>query len=331
MSSETNKPKINYRYLFKDIINGYSEVEHSGKKFFVKHLSALDQVDLEVLEEKFFDAAKKRGVPTKEEALERLKEELLWSEEDESKIKEQKDFIDGIQKSRKQLFLKSDIDLNKKQLEEAQVKLFELEYKKEELIGQTSEKYAKSRVNDHYILASFYIDKDLSKEAFSEDLVDDMSASELQKVIAVYNEKLSLFTDLHIQELTLQDFYSPCYPFSDNVMNFFNKPLFQLSTNQVKLIIFTRMFKNIFENYQDIPEQIQKDPEKIIDYVNAKESSKQATDNLDKEGASTLVGAKKEDYEYLGYKTSPQGKSLSSMLKDKGGRMNMEDLIETMT
>ena len=112
MSSETNKPKINYRYLFKDIINGYSEVEHSGKKFFVKHLSALDQVDLEVLEEKFFDAAKKRGVPTKEEALERLKEELLWSEEDESKIKEQKDFIDGVQKSRKQLFLKSDIDLN---------------------------------------------------------------------------------------------------------------------------------------------------------------------------------------------------------------------------
>ena len=114
-------------------------------------------------------------------------------------------------------------------------------------------------------------------------------------------------------------------------MNFFNKPLFQLSTNQVKLIVFTRMFKNIFENYPKMPEAIKKDAEKIIDYVNAQDKAQDVTDNLDKDGASTVMGATKEDYEYLGYKENPNGRSLSDMLKAKGGRMDMKDLIETMT
>ena len=55
------------------------------------------------------------------------------------------------------------------------------------------------------------------------------------------------------------------------------------------------------------------------------------TETLDKDGASTVMGATKEDYEYLGYKQNPQGRSLSDMLKAKGGRMDMKDLMETMT
>ena len=113
-------------------------------------------------------------------------------------------------------------------------------------------------------------------------------------------------------------------------MNFYNKPLFDLSLNQVKLIVFTRMFKNIFESYPKIPETIKRDPEKIISYVNAQDKAKDAVSNLDKDGASTIVGATAEDYEYLGYKQTPKGASLSEQLKKKGGRMNMKDLIETM-
>jgi len=115
------------------------------------------------------------------------------------------------------------------------------------------------------------------------------------------------------------------------VMNFFNKPLFQLSSNQVKIIVFTRMFKNIFENYPKIPESIRKDSAKIIDYVNAQDKAKDVMSNLDKDGASTVMGATKEDYEYLGYQSNLKGKSLTDMLKEKGGKMNMQDLIETMT
>jgi len=325
------KNKINYRYLFKDIVSGFSEVEVKGGSFFIKHLSALDQVDLEVLEEKFYQSAKKKGLPTEEENLERLKEELLWLPEDELQITEQKKYVESLQNTKKQIYLKSEIEKISEQLKEANSRLVELQATKDGMIGQTCESYSRSRVSDHYVLDSFYTSKSLEERAFLPEVMDEMPASELYFIIGAYNVSTSAFNDLNIQTLTLQDFYSACYPFCDNVMNFFNKPLFQLSTNQVKLIVFTRMFKNIFENYPKMPEAIRKDAQKVIDYVNAQDSAKEVVDNLDKDGASTVMGATKEDYEYLGYKQNPSGRSLSDMLKEKGGRMDMKDLMETMT
>ena len=329
--SSTQKTAVNYRYIFKDIVSGFSEVDYDGQIFFVKHLSALDQVDLEVLEEKFYDKAKKRGLPTEEDILERLEEEEMWLGKDEAEITKQQKYIAQLENTRKQFYLKSDMEANLVQMKEARLKLMELEATKEGLLGQTCEKYSKNRVSDHYILKSFYKDSELTQEAFSVEHIDNLSNNELKMIIFTYNTRLSMFTDDNIQSMALQDFYSPCYPFSDNVMNFFNKPLFQLSTNQVKLIIFTRMFKNIFENYPKIPDSIRKEPSKIIDYVNAQDRSKDVVDNLEKEGASTVMGATQEDYEYLGHKKTPSGASLTDKLKEKGGRMDMRDLIETMS
>ncbi len=149
-------------------------------------------------------------------------------------------------------------------------------------------------------------------------------------LVKQYNEKVAQVDDDSVQRLTLEDFYAAYFPFADSVMNFYNKPLFDLSSLQVKLIVFTRMFKNIFETHQKIPEAIRKDPAKIIDYVNAQDKAKDALSNLDKDGASTVMGATKEDYEYLGEQANPQGRTLSSMLKAKGGKMDMKDLMETM-
>tara|TARA_Y100000310_G_C20629834_1_gene788012 strand:+ start:762 stop:1751 length:990 start_codon:yes stop_codon:yes gene_type:complete len=327
----STKNKVNYRYLFKDIVSGFSEVEVGGELLFIKHLSALDQVELEVLEEKFYASAKAKGLPTEEESLKRLEEEQMWLPEDEAKITEQKKYIESLQNTKKQLYLKSEIENISQQLKEAEGPLVELEAGKSALVGQTCESYSRSRVSDHYVLDSFYKSKTLEKRAFLPQAMDEMPASDLYSIVRAYNERITVFTDLNIQTLTLQDFYSACYPFSDNVMNFFNKPLFQLSTNQVKLIVFTRMFKNIFENYPKIPEAIRKNAEKIIDYVNAQDKAKDVVDNLDKDGASTVMGATNEDYEYLGYKKNPSGRSLNDMLKAKGGRMDMKDLVETMT
>ena len=326
-----NQPKVNYRYLFRDIVYGHSRVEFRDNDVFIKHLSALDQVDLEVLDEKFFEKAKKRGLPTRADALIRLKEEGLWGDTEEGELKTHEEYVEGLHNSRKKLYLKSDLETNEKQLEQGRLKLLNLEATREGLIGQSCESYAKSRVSDHYVLTSFYKDEQLKRPLFSVEEIDNLDQEELRQIILLYNKSTQLFSDLNIQTLCLQDFYSTCYPFSDNVMNFYNKPLFQLSTSQVKLIVFTRMFKNIFENYPKMPDQIKKDAVKIIDYVNAQDSAQKVADTLDKDGASTVMGATQEDYEYLGYKTSGAGKSLSDMLKDKGGRMDMKDLLETMT
>ena len=322
--------KVNFRYLFKDIVQGFSQVEVTGTTFYVKHLSSLDQVDLEELEEAFRDKAQKRELPTEEEMLARLREDEMWTEKDDSDISQQKLHVEALENTGKQLYLKSDIEKNLSEKQEAQKKLAELMYVKDDLVGQTCEKYAKSRVSDHYVLKSFYNDSELEQPCYSEEEMDELGKEELLSIIQAYNNRLFSFTDENIQKVILQDFYSAYFPFSDNVMNFYNKPLFDLSLNQVKLIVFTRMFKNIFESYPKIPETIKRDPEKIISYVNAQDKAKDVVSNLDKEGASTIVGATPEDYEYLGYKQTPKGASLSEQLKKKGGRMNMQDLMDTM-
>jgi hypothetical protein len=291
----------------------------------------LDQVGLEELEEGFFTKAKNKGLPTEEETLTRLKEEGMWTSGDIADLAEQEKYLESLQTSRKQLFLKHEIEDNIKETAKARTKVAELKAAKEELVGQTCEKYARGRVSDHYVLKSFYKDDTFERPCYSAEEMDEIGKEDLLSIVHSYNNKILKFTDDNIQRIILQDFYSPYFPFSDNVMNFYNKPLFELSMNQVKLIVFTRMFKNIFESYPKMPDTVKKEPEKIIDYVNSQDKAKDVMSNLDKDGASTVVGAKKEDYEYLGYKQNPAGTSLSQKLKEKGGRMNMKDLIETMT
>tara|TARA_R100000152_G_C6777053_1_gene206646 strand:- start:1627 stop:2619 length:993 start_codon:yes stop_codon:yes gene_type:complete len=325
----TTKPNVNFRHLFKDIVFGWSQITYLSKPAYLKHLSVFDQVDIEEVRNAFLEKAKRRGLPTNQEALDRLREEGLWSDVDEGKITEQYNYLKIAETTKKQLYLKNEIERSNEEILEARKKISELERQKDTLMGQTCEKYATSRVSDHYIVRSLYKNSQLNETYYSQDEVDDMTREEMAEIVQVYNSCYSAFDDLHIQKIILQDFYQPYISFTENVSNVFSKPLFELSINQVKLVIYSRMFKNIFENYPKIPDRIKQDPEKILDYVNAQEKAKDNLKNMDKDGASTIVGAKKEDYDYLGIEGS-QENSLSAKLKEKGGKMDMKDLMQVL-
>jgi len=324
--TSTTQNDVNYRQLFKDLVFGWSTIRLGGLSAHLKHLSVFDQVDIEEVRTSFYANAKERGLPTEEEALSRLKEEELWASSDESKIIEQEKFVESAYGTKKQLYLKADIDKANKDIAEAQKKIDTLKAQKHELLGQTCEKYSDGRVSDHFILRSLYKDSSLQEPWYSEEEVGEMTRKEMVEVVRNYNEVYSVFDDINIQKVVLQDFYQPYLPFCEDVTNMFSKPLFELSINQVKLVVYSRMFKNIFEQYSKIPEEIRGDPEKIVDYVNAQEKAKDKLKNLDKDGASTVIGATKEDYEYLGVQQTP-GDSLSAKLKEKGGKMDMKDLM----
>ena len=325
----TTQSNVNFRHLFKDIVFGWSEIQYRGESAYLKHLSVFDQVDIEEVRNSFFKKAKDRGLPTKSDALQRLKEEQMWTAHDDSKIKEQKDYLIQAENTKKELYLKKEIDRANEEIQEAEKKILFFESQKEGLLGHTCEKYADSRVSDHYIVRSLYRDRSISDTYYNQEEVDEMTRSEMTEVVRLYNTAYGVFDDINIQKVVLQDFYQPYMPFCENVNNMFSKPLFELSINQVKLIIYSRMFKNIFENYSKIPDRIRTNPEKIIDYVNAQEKAKDKLKNFDKDGASTLVGAKKEDYEYLGVANS-QENTLSAKLKEKGGKMDMKDLMQAI-
>ena len=57
------------RRVFRDIVEGRTDVQVGENLYYIKHLSALDQVEIDNIKSKYFEEAVKRGIPKKEENL----------------------------------------------------------------------------------------------------------------------------------------------------------------------------------------------------------------------------------------------------------------------
>jgi len=320
---------LSLRQSLKEIIDGKTFCEVFDRKSCIKHFSIFDQSDIEEIKNEYYLKAKSRGLPTEEESLNSLKEEKIWTDKDESELLKSKLYIDTLQKTKSNKFLIAEIKHLNDQIEEEEKKYLSQLGKKRELLGQTCEIYSENRVSELYILKSFFKDEECKIPLFDEEELNELEQEDLVYIIREYNKVYEKFQDTNIQKIILSDFYTMYMPFCDDVKNYFNKPIFELSMNQVKLITYSKMFKNIFERYSDIPSTIRQDPEKIFEFINSKEKGKKVLENMDKGGASTVVGAKKEDYENMGVKGS-NSQSLSEMLRKNKGKMDMNDIMKVL-
>ena len=319
--------KTLYRKVFSDIVSGYSLSEFNGNTIYIRHLSTHDQVNLEDIESSFYESAKDRGLPTEEEALKSLKADHLWTQEDEDFISRQSSYVENLIKGKSHLILKSQIDQQNKLIEEESGKLNIKTSEKDSLFGNTCEKYSKQRVNDHYIIESLFLDLEMKKKLFTENELDDVGYKSLHGLIEIHNKNFQMFSEDNIQNLILQDFYYPYMPFSEDSMQFYGIPVCNLTHNQLQLLIYTRVFKNITDRHDNIPEHIKKDPKALLDFAASSEKGKEMLHHDDdKGGASTIIGATKEDYEYMG--VSSKGVSLHDAAEKKGGKLDMQDLMD---
>ena len=119
----TTQANVNFRHLFKDIVFGWSAINYRKSSAYLKHLSVFDQVDIEEVRNAFYEKAKTRGLPTKAESLNRLKEEELWLPSDEAKITEQEKYLSQVKTTKKELYLKAEIDRVNEEIFEAQKKI----------------------------------------------------------------------------------------------------------------------------------------------------------------------------------------------------------------
>ena len=189
-----------YRKIFRDVVKGRSDAVVEGTKYYIKHLSALDQVDIDEIKEKYYDSAIKRGIPTLDEVLDSLNKEGIWTKEDEEAIKREEMFIEQLQQNKTQLVLKSQIDQQNKTIKETREKIESLRVKKHELIGVNADGYSEKRANDYYIIKSFYIDKDMETPLFKEEKeFNELYADEVLSFINKYNEIFKMFEELKIQ------------------------------------------------------------------------------------------------------------------------------------
>ena len=320
---------VKRRKIFRDVVRGFSTAIIEENFVYIKHLTPHDQVELEEVEEKYFNVALKKGVPTEEDMLLFLKEEGQWSDADDKFIEDKQLFIENLKKAKTKMIIKREIDKQSDLIDKESKLLQEKQIEKMSLIGNTCEKYAKDRLNDFYMIKSFYSDKEMRNPLFDENKFDELDDYNLKKIIYKYNEIFESFSEESIQYTILEDFYSPYLSFAEDSMQFYGKAFCELTYNQIRLIVYTRVFKNIFDSNENIPESIRKDPAKLLEFgSSSKEEKDKAKDKLSQGDGGTLVGAKNEDYEYLGIEKPRNTISLHEEAKKKGGTLNMEDLMK---
>lgn len=320
-----------YKRIFKEIKNGFSEIKILGNFFYLKHISFDDQVDLELIYDKYLEEAKSKGVPEHKDVLKQLVEEKQWTQTQENQIAQYEQMIQDFYNQKKNTFLKSEIERLNKEIENNTKTLNDLKNTRASLFARTAESYAEDRVNDYYIIKCIYKDKKFCHPLYEEEDFDNIDSETLFEIIKQYNNTYKDITDNSIQRIVLQEFFNLYMPFCESPLEFFNKSVCELSYNQLRLLIYARFFKNIFQQNENMPAEIRQDPDKIMDYINANENAKKLRDkNANKENrAESLVGATKEDLEYLNI-TKPGQKtlSLSDEAKKKGGSLSMDDMLK---
>jgi hypothetical protein len=317
-----------YRKNFRDIVRGYSTSDYRGETVYIKHLTPHDQVEIEEIEKSYYDRALERGVPTESDMLELLKAEGDWTDEEEAEVENQKAFLQSLQSAKARIVLPSHMEAQDKLIETAREEIRKKEIEKIGLVGNTCEKYSKDRTNDFYIIKSFFSSAELIKPLFEEEEFNDLDAIQLREIVSIYNISFASISEGSIQHMILQDFYGAYLGFTEDSMQFYGKPFCELTYCQIKLIVYSRIFKNIFDSEDSIPEKIRKDPLALLDFASTnKEDKEKFQSKFAQSDGSTIVGATEEDYKQLGLGSS-NTVSLHEEAKKKGGTLSMQDLMK---
>lgn len=313
--------------LFNEITKGYSKRNFRDGPIFIKHLGLSEKAFFDSRFQEFYDFAISSGIPTEEEALKAAVENEFWSDKEEREIDELKKYIDRMILTKKNLIRTLEIEAMSKQISEERQKLAKKISQKKEVIGKTAEEYASNRSNDYIIYECLYKDESLKERVFKESEFEEMTYEDLVEYILFFNEYIDDYKEYNLQKIALLDFFQPYYLVLDQPLQFWGKPMVNLTDFQVRVTIYGKIFKNIFETNENIPESIRLDPEKLFEYTDkskAKKNFESKIKNRDKASGEAVFGATKEEIEEM---KGSGSKSLETAMKGKKV-MEMEELMK---
>jgi len=323
----------NLKIVFSEVLRGYTLAAcPSFKGIRIKHFNNFDSADLDIRNQSFYNKAVKNGLPTRKERIDYLIKEGIWTEEKNKNILNTKANLVGLQKTKEKVFLQAHIDQANKEIEECEIKLAMQEREKEELIGFTAEVYASRRINEHYMYNALLGEN--KERLFSKEEFEELGEGQMVELIGMYNKNTQKFKSNALKKISVSGFFTNLfYLCDDDPFVFFGKAVVGLTFYQIELFGYGKYYKSMIQNSDNQPpEEIAKDPEKLVEWF---ESSKSARETLDKskiggqEGSATsLVGASKEDLKRLGLDNPNETINLAKKAAEKGGRLTMDDMMK---
>ncbi len=315
-----------YISLIGEAFDGYTEAIFEDRTVYIKHINIKDQRYLHKYHEKYKNIALSKGLQSEEEKLKYVIEEGIWESKDDLEISSLTSEIENLKRTRRALFLKSQKDDIDKQIQESREKLFSLQQKRKEVIGQTADDYAETRSGDEILRFLLFKNKDLTEHLYSEEEFGELEAWQVIALGKIQKDIQDKLSDSNIQKAVLRPFFSMYLSLCEDVSGFYDKPIPELSIFQLRVALFGRMFFNIFQFTEDIPEDIKQDPEKLLSFSEAQRNKDSSKSQIrDDAAGSAVFGATNEDVEDLG--GTAGGVSLSEEAKKHGGQLNMEQMM----
>ncbi len=312
-----------YISLIGEAFDGYTEASLGDSIVYIKHVNIRDQRYLHKYFEKYKDVALKRGLETEAERIKYVLEEKLWEEKDDMKIASLEGEITNLKNTVNQLLLASQREEYNKIILERTEELYELKKSRSEVVGKTAEDYGTGRSSDELLRFLLFKDKDLKENLYTEEEFAELEGWEIKQLTDLHLDIQSRLADDQIQKAVLRPFFSMYLSLCEDAYGFYQKPVTELTIYQLRVVLFGRMFFNIFQHTEDIPDNIRDDPEKLLAYSQSK-SSGNTGGIRDDADSSVVFGATNQDVKELG---GEKAVSLSEEAKKHGGQLDMTQMM----
>ena len=302
------------RYLYKDVINGYSKVDE--KEVYISHLKETDIGQIEERKIKLTEEAKEKGLHDEEQKIQLLISQGLWTEAKEADIKKVRSEIIELRETKKKLILGRQIKQINKQIQFKENAYNDLSKERKEEVGHTAEHYADKRVNEELVYKTFFKGPELTDPYFSEDQFEELTNKDLEGYTLLYTAVNSQFSDMILRKISVCPFFLNSFFVCENNTNlFYGKPVVQLTNYQIDVFSYGRYYKSIMADAKNPPNELYEDPEKLIQYYENAKKAKEAKENKKGFGkgkqseymGSTVFGASKEELEALAGSEGDEG------------------------
>lgn len=329
MSKEKNDV---YRKAFVDISRGYSESIYRNVKIFIKHFNIYDQGRIDESAQKISKRYQKSGLKTEKEILDEAKRSGDWTDKHEAELEQRRNFLKTLTNTKKSLIIPSQVQQIENKIKDVEKEIQQKGLTKQLLLKDSCEAFTERKISDLTIAESIFQDSDLKNRFFSQEEFDDLEREEIYELVKIYNDSFSELSIETIKELSLSGIFSNYFSVCEkSPCDMFDRKPMDLSFFQLNLLNYGQVFKSIFKNVPNIPDEIKNNPDKLLDFAESgnekaqKIKEMQNKGNPNRTGAQSIVGASKEDMSAMGFNegnfTSPAellkkaGKSSLSTLK----------------
>lgn len=325
------------RYLYKDVINGYSKVEE--KSVYVKHLKERDIGNIEERKIRLKEEAKRNGLLDEKQKIELLIEQELWTKVKEDDIEKIRKEVLHLKESKKKLVLGHQIKQFNKKIDRQQKLFLDLHRERSENLGFVAETYSDKKINEEIVRDTFFKGEDLKEAFFSEEEFQELSNAELDAYTVLYSAVNSQFSENILKKISVCPFFVNSFFICENNPNlFFGKPVVELTNYQIDIFSYGRYFKQIMSECKNPTHDLYEEPQKLIEYYEAAYKAKQAKENKKGLGSgkqseymgSTMFGATEEELRSMsaGDDESSSMVNFSQEAEKTGGDMGINEFLK---